>query len=126
MNHHGHFFSQTLLKHTQMRSLFMLSNQRVYFFFGKRSENLDVTLCVIIAHVQPELIELVRRSISRVKPYIARLGLAEFCSISLSHQRTSQRKDLSSIRTTDQLGTCRDVPPLVGTAQLQFAVSSFI
>ena len=93
----------------------MFGYQGFDFFLAERSENLDVLGSVIIAHVQPELVELVRRSLVRVEPDVARFGLAELATVGLSDERTSQGKGFATLGTANEFGTGSDVTPLVRT-----------
>ena len=64
VNHHSHFLSQTFLEKTQMGTFLMFGNQCFNFFFLDGSEDFNITFGIRVAYVQPELIELVRRSIA--------------------------------------------------------------
>lgn len=82
----------------------------------------DVAFGIFVAGVEPELIELVWRGVSGIEPDVSAFGFSEFRAVGLLDQRTCQTKGLSSRFASDQFGTCRDVAPLVRSAQLQFAV----
>ena len=126
MNHNGHFLGQTLLQHTQVGSLFVLSNQSVDFVLVERCEDLDIAFGILIADIQPELVELIRRSIPRIEPDVSRLRLAELAAIGLRDERTGQGEHFPSVRTANQFSTGRNVSPLVGTAHLQLAVLGLV
>ena len=124
VNHHRDFLSQALLKHTTTRILLMLSNQSIDGLFLQRGENLDVFLGILIADIEPELVELVWRGALRIEPNVATFGLAEFLAIGLGDQGASQGKGLvfETQRPANQLRTRGDVAPLVVASELQLAV----
>ena len=126
MNHHSYFLSQTLLQYTQMRSFSMFCCQCFHFFLTQRSENLYITCGILVTYIQPELIELVRRSITGVQPNITRLSLTELTTIGLCNQRTSQCKHFTAISTANQLGPGSNITPLIRTTHLKFAALCFI
>src|SRR5699024_5411276 len=126
MNHHSHLFSQAFLEDTQVRSRLMFRNQSLNLLLLDRSKYFDIAFSVGITDIQPELIELVRRSITRVQPDIARFRFTELAAVSFRYQRASQCKNLSPVRTANQFRPGSDIPPLVGTAHLELATLSFI
>ena len=83
----------------------MLGRQSLDFFPGQRSEYLDVAGCIGIAYVQPELVELIRRCIAGIEPYIAGFRLTEFTAVRLCNQRACQGKYLTAIGTANQFGS---------------------
>ena len=95
-------------------------------FTGHRSEDLYVTLGVVIAHVEPELIEFVRRCVAGIEPNVARLSFAKLATVGFSNQGTSKCKSLATIGAADKFRTCGNVTPLVAAAHLQFAVFCFV
>ena len=105
-----------------MRRLAVSGDETLDRLAVEHREYLDVALGVLIAHVEPELVELVRRCIARIKPDVARLGLAELRAVGLLDQRARQRESLAARLAADQLGPGRDVAPLVGPAHLELAV----
>ena len=94
MYQHGDLLSQTLLQHAHARVFLVLFNQGVDGLFIQRGEDLDVFLGILVADVEPELVELVWRGALRVEPDVATLGLAELLAVSLGDERTSQGKSL--------------------------------
>ena len=86
-------------------------------------EDLDEALRVLVADVQPELVELVRGGALRVEPDVALLGLAELGAVGLLDQRAGQREGLAAVHAADELRARGDVAPLVGAAQLQDAAA---
>ncbi len=126
MNHHSHFLRQTLLQDSQVRGCVVFGDQVVDGLLIEQREDLDVALGVLVADVQPELVELVRRSITRVEPYVAALGLAELATVGFGNQRAGQCESLAAGLTADQLRTGGDVAPLVGAAHLQFTAFGFV
>ena len=102
-----------------MRRLFLLLDQSIDFILGKIGKDLDIFGSISITHVQPELVEFVRRSVTAIQPDIARFSLAELASVGFRNQRTGQSKSLAAQLTADQLRTGRDIPPLVGSSHLQ-------
>ena len=87
----------------------------------EQGEDLDVAFGVVVAHVEPELVELVGRRIARIEPYVAALGLAELGAVGLRDERAGDRIGLGAQLAADQLGAGGDVAPLVGSAQLHLA-----
>ena len=122
VDHDGDFFCKTLLKLTGSGVLVVCRNECLDLLFGKGGEDLDVFLGVGVGYVEPELIELVRRGIAGVEPYVSALGLAEFAAVSLGDEGAGEREDLAAVLAADKLGAGGDVAPLVGTAELELAV----
>ena len=60
MNHASDLFAQAFLQHAASRIGAVLSDERVDFLLRQRSEDLDVAFSLLVADVQPELVELVR------------------------------------------------------------------
>ena len=118
MNHHRNLFSQAFLQHAQMRCCLMFGYQSIYLVFRQRSKDFDIAFRIRVAYIQPELVEFIRRSISRIEPYIARFRLTEFTTIGFRNQRASQCISLSPIGAADQLGAGSNIAPLVGTTHL--------
>ena len=123
MNHNGYFFSQAALQRAASRILTVLLYEGVDGLLVKAGEYLDVALCVVIANVEPELIELVRRCALRVEPDVSALCLAELLAVGLGYQRTCQRVSLSlaAERAAYKLGSGGHVAPLIVAAHLQLA-----
>ena len=122
MHHNGHFLCQSLLEHTATGICVMLCDDGIYLFLLKGSENLNITLSVLIWHIEPELVEDVWGSIIAVEPNIAALCLAKLLAVTLCHERTSESEALFAVHAAYELRTCSDIAPLVGTAKLEFAV----
>ena len=95
----------------------MFFHQSINHILLQRSEDLDVTFCIIIAHVQPELIELIRSGTLRIEPDITTLGLTELLTVALGNQRTGEREGFHLITqcTTDKLSTGGHITPLIIT-----------
>ena len=95
----------------------MFLNEGIDDVFLQRSKDLDIFLGIVVANIQPELIELVWCGAFGVEPDIARLSLTKLLTIALGNQRTGQGKGLVLVtqRTTDELSTRSDITPLVVT-----------
>ena len=102
----------------------MLGNKAVDCFLVQRCEYLDVALCVLVAHIQPELIESIGSGAVAVQPDVAFLGLAELLAVGLGYQGAGQCKGavIATQLATNKFCTGGNVAPLVGTAHLQTAV----
>ena len=100
----------------------MLGYQRVNSRLVQASEDLDVTLSVVIAHIQPELVETIWASVLAIQPDVSALGLAELTTVSFGNQWTGQSESLAATHFLNQLSTSGDVTPLIATTHLQFAV----
>ena len=96
----------------------MFFNESIDNILFQRGEYLDILFGIVIADIQPELIELIRCGALGVEPDVSRLGLTKLLTIALSNQRTCQSKGLILVtqRTTDELSTRGDITPLVVTA----------
>ena len=90
MHHSRNFLGKKLLELSLARVLTMLSYRSLDSFPVEQCENLYVSLGILVGHVQPELVELVRRSSLRVEPDVTFLGLAEFLAVGLSDERAGQ------------------------------------
>ena len=121
MYHNSYLLCQTLLQHAAAGILLVLLDERIDDIFLQGSEDLDVTLCILVAHVKPELIETIRSGALRVEPDVSTLGLSKLLAIALGDERTGQRECLHVVTqcATDKLGTCGHVTPLVVAAQLK-------
>ena len=128
MNHRGNLLRQPLLQRPQMGRGIMLGDKRFDGFAVQEGENPDIALGVLVADVEPELIELVRRRIARVEPHVAALGLAELGAVGLGNQGAGdgERLGFGTQLAADELGARGDVAPLVGTAELDFAVHGLV
>ena len=118
MYHHCHLLSQTLLQHATARILLVFFDESVNHILFQRGEYLDILLGIVVADIEPELIELIRCGALGVEPDVSRLGLTKLLTIALGNQRTCQGKGLILVtqRTTNELSTRGDITPLVVTA----------
>ena len=105
-----------------MWSLAVSCDQRFNRLFIEHRKDLDVTFCIFIADIQPELIEFIGRGITWIEPNVSRFSFAEFGTVSLFDQRTGQTISLSTQFTTDQFSTSGNISPLIRTTHLQFTV----
>ena len=95
----------------------MLFDEGINHILFQRGKYLDILLGIVVADIQPELIELIRCGALGVEPDVSRLGLTKLLTIALGNQRTRQGKGLVLVtqRTTDELSTRSDITPLVIT-----------
>ena len=102
-------------------------NQRVDFLLAQQRENLDVSGCVLVGAVHPELIESVRRGFFRVEPDVAFLGLAELTAVGLGDEVACEGEGLlvGAEFAADEFRAGGDVAPLVGAAHLQLTAFMF-
>ena len=121
MNHYGNLLSQTLLKYTATWILLVLLYESIDSLLVKVSEDLDILLGIIIAYVQPELVESVRSSAVTVQPDVTALCLTELLTVCLGNQWASEAEALCVVTqcTVNQLSTGSHVTPLVVTTQLE-------
>ena len=121
MNHYGNLLSQTLLKYTATWILLVLLYEGINSLLIEVGKDLDVLLGIVIAYVQPELVESVRSSAVTVQPDVTALCLTELLAVCLGNQRTSEAEALCVITqcTMNQLSTGSHVTPLVVTTQLE-------
>src|SRR6056297_595 len=105
MCHYSDFSCKSLLQFSLMRFSFMFFRQFMYGFLIKKSEYLNVFLCILIRNVQPKLVEFVGRSLFGIKPYISFFCLTEFSTIGFSYQRTGKSKGFTTVYAPDELGT---------------------
>ena len=128
MYHSGNFLGKTLLDRTKTGILGLLSHESIDFLLVESGENLDVTLSIVVAHIEPELIERVRTGAVAVEPDIAFFGFSEFLAVGFSDKRASECKSivLCAKLAADKFGSGGDVAPLVATAHLQLAVLGLV
>ena len=102
----------------------MLLNESIDDILLQRSKDLDILLGIVVADIQPELVELIWCGALGVEPDVSRLGLTELLTVTLSNQWAGQCESLILVAkgTTDELRTRGNVTPLVVTAQLQLTV----
>ena len=122
MHHYRHFLSETLLEHTATRICILLSDDGFNLFLLQRSEDLDVALRILVWYVEPELVELVRRSAIAVEPHVATFRLTKLATVALGDKRTGEGKALVAVHAANEFRTCGDVTPLICTTQLELAV----
>ena len=79
----------------------MFGNEFVNGLFFQRGEYLDVSFCIIITDIEPELIKLIWCRPLRVKPDIAAFRLAELLAVALRDERAGQGKGLHLARQGD-------------------------
>ena len=111
--HSGDLLGEAFLQRTLSGILGLFGNKLVDLFAGKLGEDLDIFLGIGIRYVQPELVELVGRSLSGIEPYVAALGFSEFSTIGFCDKRACQRESLTAVGAANKLGTGCDVAPLV-------------
>ena len=104
----------------------MLFLHRFDFFFGIQCENTDVFFAVLVAAVNPKLVESIGRGLLGIKPDVALFGLAEFAAIGFGDERAGEGESLAVGLATNQLGTGGDIAPLVAATHLQLAVVMLI
>ena len=121
MYQHGDLLGQALLQHAATGILLVLLNELVDGLLVERSEYLDVAFGILVAHVEPELVEAVGRGALGVEPDVAALGLAELLAVALGDERTGKGEGLDVVAqcAADKLGASGHVAPLVVAAQLQ-------
>ena len=76
----------------------VLGNKVLNSLTVEQSKNLDVALSILIADIEPELVELVRRCVAGIEPYVTALGLTKLCTISLGDEWAGDGKSLSPYR----------------------------
>lgn len=81
MNHASDFFSEFLLKNASSGIGAVFCNERVDFLVTEGGEDFDVALGFIIAHVEPELVELIGSGVAAVEPYVLALSCQTFCRL---------------------------------------------
>ena len=128
MYHYGNLFCQTTLQHAAAWVLTVLVDERLNGLAVERGEYLDVLLGFLVAHVEPELVEGVRRGAVAVKPDVAALGLAKLLAVGLGDKRTGEAVGfgLRAQGATYELGACGHVAPLVVTAELELHSVSLV
>ena len=87
MDHDGYFAGQDLLEFALTGILAVLGDEVLDGFAVQHGEDLDVALGIVIGHIHPELVELVRTGALGIQPDVAFLGLAEFGTVSLADER---------------------------------------
>ena len=99
----------------------MLFNKAVYCLTVEAGENLDVTLRILVADIEPELIELIRSGAFWIEPDVSALCLSKLLSVSLCNERTGQGKCLNLIAQCSayELRTRRNIYTLVLSSELE-------
>ena len=119
--HDGDLASQSLLQRTLTGVLRLLGLEGGNLVLGQVGEDFDILSGILVADVEPELVELVWRGALGVKPHIAALGLAKLGAVGLGDERAGDGEGLTAIDAANQLGTRGDVAPLVAATHLQAA-----
>ena len=124
MYHDGHFFGQPALQCAASRILSVFLYESVNHVFFERGEDFYVALGIVVAHIEPELIESIGCGAVAVEPHIAALCLAKFLAVGLGYERTGQCicLGLGAQCAADEFGAGGHVAPLVVATQLQLAV----
>ena len=102
----------------------MLFDEGIDGSLVERGENLDVSFCILVSHIQPELVEDVGCGAVAVQPDVSLLRLAELLSVGLGDEGTSQCEGFVLVAqfAAYEFRTRGDVAPLVAASQLQAAV----
>ena len=79
----GYLFAESLLEDAAAGVGAMFFDEGVNFFAAEGGEDFDVAFGFCVAHVEPELVELVGRGVSAVEPYVALFGLAKLLAVGL-------------------------------------------
>ena len=118
--HSGNLFSKTLLEHTATRILLVLFYESIDSLFVEVGEYLDILFSIVVANVEPELIESIRSCAVAIEPDVSAFGLAKLLTVSLGNQRTGEAEYLNIVAqcAVDELCTCSHVAPLVVAAKL--------
>ena len=116
-----HFLGEAALKDAASGILLVLLREALDRLLVEVGEDLDVALGVLIADVEPELIESVGRGAVRVEPNVAALRLAELLAVSLGDEGACEAEGLGVVAegAADELRARRHVAPLVVAAELQ-------
>ena len=96
----------------------MLSNQCLNLLPPEHCKYLQVLFCVLVRHIEPELIKFIRSGSHRIEPDIALLCLSKFTSIRFGNQGPGEGKGLSPFNAPDQFGSGNYISPLVGASHL--------
>ncbi len=90
--------------------------------FGLEREELQVALDVAIVHIDPELVELVRRRELWVQVDRAAFRLSELLPRRHGHERRDEAMRLGVLDAANQIDAGGDVAPLVAAAHLERAL----
>ena len=122
MNCRGDLLRKELLEGPAARISAMLGDSGVNGLLIQHSEYLDVPLGVLVADIEPELVELVGGGLLRVEPDVTLLCLSELCAVGLLHERAGEGESVGFAKDpADQLGTGGDIAPLVASSKLEAA-----
>ena len=122
MDHCGKLLGEKLLERPAARVLTVLLDGGVDCLLVKKGEYLDISLSVLVADIQPELVELVRGGLLRIEPDVAFLRLSELGSVGLAYERASEGERVGlAEHPADELRSGGDVAPLVASAKLETA-----
>ena len=113
MHHTGNLLSDGFLQQPHMRALLVLLDQFPYGRLVQKGKGFNIVFGIFIRGVQPILVKLVGRGSGFVQPNIAAFGFSEFCSVSLSDQRTGDGKGFATQLASDQFCSCSDITPLI-------------
>src|SRR4051812_29082248 len=109
-----------------MRRCFMFSYKGMYFFQRTKRKSKRHAFRIIIGLLEPKLVELVGRSSFGIEPYITTLTLAKFAAIAFCDKRCCHREGLSTRFAANEFCAGNYIPPLVGTAHLEFYVVGIV
>jgi len=96
--------------------------ERFDFGAGEERELAEVFADLGILGVYEELVELVGARFFRIEPDGATLGFAELCAVGFGDERKGESPGGESRFFADEIGAGRDVAPLLGATDLEFAV----
>ena len=119
MDARGHLARQSLLCFALLGSRLHQLVERLDLRPGQEREQSQVFPRVAIVHVDPVLIELVRRRARGIEPHRSRFGLAELRPARGRNQRHGQRVRGLSLDAPNQLQASGDVSPLIAAAHLE-------
>src|SRR5690554_4426319 len=89
-------------------------------FFQRKQPN--VCGHILVAAVEPELVEFVWGCFIPVEPDVATLAFSELRTVGFFNEWSRQCKRFSLCFSSNDFCSGRDISPLVGTTHLQFAV----
>ena len=104
----------------------MLCNGCVNHLLREHCKYLNIFLRILVAYIQPELIEGVRRCVICIQPDISLLCLATLLAVCLGYERAGKSVGLAAQLPADKLGAGSNITPLVAAAHLKFAVHLLI
>ena len=122
MHPRGHVRCELPLQQPLVWGLRVFGDQRLHLLPIAGGEDLQEAGRVVVAGVQPELVEAIGRGAGLVQPHVAAFALAELAAVGLGEQRRGDGVRLAPVHAADQLGAGGDVAPLVAAAQLQLHV----